>query len=88
MNKWLQLITTHKPPPKIGNRETKLKYITQVGIRPPSFLLFSNTYDVSDNYKKFLVSKLREEFDFNGVPVRLNIKVSENPYKKNIKNKK
>lgn len=88
MNKWLQLITIHKPPPKIGNRETKLKYITQVGIRPPSFLLFSNTYDVSDNYKKFLVSKLREEFDFNGVPVRLNIKVSENPYKKNIKNKK
>lgn len=85
LNKWLEIIATHKPPPKIGNRETKLKYITQVGTRPPSFLLFSNTYDVSDGYKRFLVSKLREEFDFNGVPVRLNIKVSENPYMKKKK---
>ena len=64
----------------IRGKEVKLKYLTQTKARPPSFVLFSNSKEIGKTYLRFLSSCLQEEFDLNGVPIRIYVRVSENPY--------
>jgi len=59
----------------------KLKYITQINSRPPTFALFANRKDVPESYSRYLQRSLSEEFDFGGVPVRLLLRAAENPYR-------
>ena len=59
----------------------KLRYITQVGTRPPSFAIFGNRLDaLPDSYKRYLVNGLRRDFGLTGVPVRLNLRSRSNPF--------
>ncbi len=63
---------THYPPPALKGKHIQIKYITQVGARTPSFAFFCNLPQyIQESYKRFLENKLRENFDFEGVPVRL-----------------
>ena len=60
----------------------KLKYLTQIKIRPPTFVLFcNNPINLKESYKRYLINQLRESFGLLGVPIRLNLKKGENPYK-------
>jgi GTP-binding protein len=60
------------PPPAIKGKHIQIKYITQVTARFPSFALFCNLPQyVQESYQRFLENKIRENFDFEGVPVRL-----------------
>ncbi|SKC73090.1 ribosome biogenesis GTPase Der [Ohtaekwangia koreensis] len=62
----------HYPPPSIKGKLINIKYITQVNARFPSFAFFSNLPQyISESYQRFLENKIREHFDFEGVPVRL-----------------
>jgi GTP-binding protein len=62
----------HNPPPSVKGKFVQIKYITQISARYPSFAFFCNLPQyVMDSYKRFLENKLREHFDFEGVPVRL-----------------
>ena len=62
----------HYPPPAIKGKHIQIKYITQVAARSPTFALFCNLPQyVQESYQRFLENKLRENFDFEGVPVRL-----------------
>ena len=97
LNKWLELLCRHHPPPAafrtmrrwLPGRSApvpvsiplKLKYITQVKARPPTFTLYANRQELPEAYHRFLVNALREEFDFHGVPVRLLIRAATNPFK-------
>lgn len=56
------------------------RYITQTKARPPSFVLFCNVKELDATYVRYLCSCLREEFNLNGVPVRIYVRASENPY--------
>lgn len=56
------------------------RYITQTKARPPSFVLFCNVKELDATYLRYLCSCLREEFNLNGVPVRIYVRASENPY--------
>ena len=56
------------------------RYITQTKARPPSFVLFCNVKELDATYLRYLCSCLREEFNLNGVPVRIFVRASENPY--------
>ena len=81
INKWLNIIQQRNPPPLKSGRVIKIKYCTQVNIRPPTFVFFTNLLgDFNESYKRYLLNNLREEFDLNGVPLRIMFKNSKNPY--------
>ena len=60
------------PPPSIKGKMVQIKYITQVAARFPSFAFFCNLPQyVQESYQRFLENRIRENFDFEGVPLRL-----------------
>lgn len=60
------------PPPSMKGKHIQIKYITQVNARFPSFVFFCNHPQyIQRSYERFLENKLREHFDFEGVPARL-----------------
>jgi GTPase len=60
------------PPPSMKGKHIQIKYITQVNARFPSFVFFCNLPQyIQSSYERFLENKMREHFDFEGVPVRL-----------------
>lgn len=62
----------HYPPPSMKGKLIQIKYITQVAAKSPAFALFCNLPQyIQESYKRFLENKLRENFDFEGVPIRL-----------------
>ncbi|UCC41755.1 MAG: ribosome biogenesis GTPase Der [Candidatus Aminicenantes bacterium] len=72
LNDFLNLINEKHPPLSKKKRRFKIKYITQIKILPPTFILFAHSRaSFSAAYEKFLVNLLREKFDFWGTPIRL-----------------
>jgi len=72
LNRFLQQVLASMPPSSKSGRELKIKYVTQIGAYYPVFAFFCNDPQlVQDNYKRFLEKKLRQEFDFTGVPVSM-----------------
>jgi ribosome-associated GTPase EngA len=60
------------PPPSIKGKMIQIKYVTQVNARFPSFAFFCNLPQyVQPSYQRFLENRIRENFDFEGVPIRL-----------------
>ena len=81
LNRWLAAIQERHPPPLVGARRLRLRYMTQVNTRPPSFALFaSKPGELPDSYRRYLANSLREAFDLPGVPIRLMLRKGENPY--------
>jgi GTP-binding protein len=82
LNRWLQAALEAHPPPLVGGRRIKLRYVTQAKGRPPTFALFANMdpADVPQVYLRYLTQSLREAFDLQGVPIRLHVRHRENPY--------
>ena len=82
LNEWLSLSCQNHPPPASKGKRVKLRYITQIKSRPPTFLIFVSVNNVlTETYKRYLVNSLRKSFKIVGVPIRLNFKVGKNPYK-------
>ncbi|MEM7057498.1 MAG: ribosome biogenesis GTPase Der [Pseudomonadota bacterium] len=81
LNEWLSDVTQAHPPPAPGGRRIKMRYMTQVKARPPSFVVMCpRADDVPDSYSRYMVNALREDFKLPGVPVRLFLRKGENPY--------
>lgn len=76
LNTWLNDLHINTAPPRINGKETRIKFITQVKARPPSFILFSNCQTVPAAYSRFIRKKLQKDFNFNGVPLRFTVKKS------------
>ncbi len=78
LNKWLAEALAASPPP-LGNnhRPVKIRYVTQVSTQPPRFKLFANQR-LEPGYLRYLERKLRERFDFEGTPLRLDVSVRAN----------
>jgi GTP-binding protein len=73
----IEAVRDHQPPVFQGKR-LKFFYITQDGIRPPSFVIFVNRAEgVHFSYERYLGNKLREAFGFTGTPLRLYFKDRE-----------
>jgi len=85
LNIWLnEKVKTH-PPPSTRGRHLKIRYITQVNNRPPSFVVFcSSPHLIPDSYKRYLVNSLRKDFNIPGTPIRLMLRAGKNPYAKKI----
>jgi GTP-binding protein len=82
LNRWLEAMHAAHPPPLAQGRSNKLRYITQVKARPPTFALFcSQPGELPDSYQRYLVNGLREPFGLEGVPIRLLLRGGgKNPY--------
>lgn len=65
-------IVNDNPPPASRGRHIKIKYVTQLPIYTPSFAFFCNFPDsIKEPYKRFIENRIREKYDFSGVPVRI-----------------
>ncbi len=81
LNRWLAPVIEATPPPAAAGRRVKIRYMTQPKARPPFFVMFGAQLDsVPESYKRFLVNGLRETFDLHGVPIRLSMRNSDNPF--------
>jgi GTP-binding protein len=83
LNRWLEAMKDAHQPPLAQGRTNKLRYITQVKARPPTFALFlSQPGELPDSYQRYLVNGLRGPFSLEGVPIRLLLRASssKNPY--------
>jgi GTP-binding protein len=72
LNDFLQRILSHSPPlPLHKGKQVKLNYMTQVGIEPPGFVIFTNRPEgVKDTFLRYLERSLRERFSFSGTPIK------------------
>jgi GTPase len=81
LNRWFEAALERFPPPLVNGRRLKLRYITQVKARPPTFALFGTRAEqVPDTYQRYLVNSLRETFEMPGVPIRVMLRGTDNPY--------
>ena len=82
-NRWLAEAVERNPPPLVDGRRIKLRYGSQVKARPPTFALFvSKPADLPESYERYLVNRLREDFDLPGTPIRIVMRKPKNPYAK------
>lgn len=85
LNEWLRYVLEEYQPPltKSGVR-IKIKYISQVRTKPPTFCIFSNKPgDIPNNYMQYLSNKIKADLGFTGVPINIVSKASSNPYAAN-----
>lgn len=81
LNRWIEGVLAHHPPPAVAGRRLKIKYITQVKTRPPGFVLScSRPEAMPQSYVRYLVNGLRETFDMPGVPIRVALRAPDNPF--------
>ena len=81
LNRWLEDMEQSHPPPLVRGRRIRLRYMTQAKSRPPTFVLFSSRgTEIPEDYRRYLVNGLRDNFNLAGVPLRLNVRTGNNPY--------
>ncbi|SCY85123.1 ribosome biogenesis GTPase Der [Microvirga guangxiensis] len=86
LNQWLQEAIDANPPPAVSGRRIKIRYMTQVKSRPPHFAIFGNQLDaLPKSYTRYLVNNIREAFDLPGVPIRVSLRMGQNPFDKERK---
>ena len=72
LNDVLLEIVRVNPPPAVNGKHIKIKYVTQLPVYTPSFALFCNFPQyVKEPYKRYIENRMREKFDFSGVPIRI-----------------
>jgi len=78
LNKLLRAAVEHAPPPLYKNREAKIYFATQVGVEPPTLVLFCNNPGALDpTYRRYLMSVFREKLPFGEVPIKLYLRRRE-----------
>lgn len=84
LNRWFERAVAANPPPAPGGKRIKLRYITQIKSRPPSFVIFGTRVDeLPESYRRYLVNGLRRDLGFGAVPVRLTLRSPKNPFDAN-----
>ncbi|MFK8046044.1 MAG: ribosome biogenesis GTPase Der [Crocinitomicaceae bacterium] len=72
LNNFLQDVIEKNPPPSVKGKFIKIKFVTQLPTFSPSFALFCNLPQyIREDYKRFIENKLRQRFNFEGVPLRI-----------------
>lgn len=81
LNRWFEDAIEKNPPPAPGGKRIKLRYMTQIKSRPPSFVVFGTRVDqLPESYRRYLVNGIRRELGFGAVPVRLTLRAPRNPF--------
>ena len=83
LNKVINEAYVMNPPQSVKNKRLRILYTTQVGVQPPTFVLFANNASLmKDHYKRYIENKLREAFGFFGTPIRISLRERSNKDKK------
>jgi GTP-binding protein len=83
LNRWFESAVDANPPPAPKGQRIKLRYITQVKSRPPTFVVFGNrTDELPESYRRYLVNALRRDLGLGAVPLRLSFRGRTNPFDK------
>ena len=84
LNEWLpSALNKHQTSLSHLGRKIKIKFISQINTRPPTFLLSVNLpQDLEKSYVKYLTNSIRSKFNLYGVPIRMLLRKSNNPYHK------
>jgi GTPase len=81
LNRWFERALEANPPPAPGGKRIKLRYVTQIKTRPPSFVIFGTRVDqLPESYRRYLVNGIRRDLGFGAVPVRLTFRAPKNPF--------
>lgn len=81
LNRWLEEVVHHHPPPAVSGRRVRIKYITQVKSRPPTFMVACpRPAALPESYRRYMINALRESFGLWATPIRLIFRRGENPY--------
>jgi GTP-binding protein len=81
LNRWFEAAVDANPPPAPRGQRIKLRYITQVKSRPPSFVVFGNrTDELPESYRRYLLNALRRDLKLGAVPLRLEFRGRGNPF--------
>ncbi|MDR6264300.1 MULTISPECIES: ribosome biogenesis GTPase Der [Rhodobacterales] len=84
LNRWLTGMLEAHPPPAPGGKRIRMRYMTQVKTRPPSFVVMCSHPDLTpESYSRYLVNGLRADLNMPGTPIRLFMRSqsAKNPYR-------
>lgn len=83
LNRWFEDAVEANPPPAPSGRRIKLRYITQVKTRPPTFVVFGTRVDqLPDSYRRYLLNSMWRDMKLGPVPMRLTFRAPKNPYQR------
>jgi GTPase len=81
LNRWFEAALEANPPPSPKGKRIKLRYITQVKSRPPSFVVFGNRLEeLPESYRRYLLNAMRRDLHLGPVPLRLDLRSRSNPF--------
>ncbi|MGP6173308.1 ribosome biogenesis GTPase Der [Corynebacterium sp. A21] len=81
LNNWLRATIAQNPPPMQSGRLPKVLFATQASSRPPVIVLFTTGF-LDAGYRRYLERKFREEFGFEGSPVKIAVRIRERRQRK------
>jgi GTPase len=76
LNQFLNQVVAATPPPMRGGRQPRILFATQAGTKPPHFVLFTTGF-LEETYRRFIERRLREEFGFEGTPIKVTMRLRE-----------
>lgn len=76
LNGFLADLVAAHPHPLRGGKQPRILFGTQAAVRPPTFVLFTTGF-LEAGYRRFIERRLREQFGFDGTPIRINLRVRE-----------
>jgi GTP-binding protein len=83
LNRWFEGAVDANPPPAPKGQRIKLRYITQVKSRPPTFVVFGNRTDaLPESYRRYLLNAMRRDLGLGAIPLRLEFRGRGNPFDK------
>ncbi len=83
LNRWFEGAVDANQPPAPGGKRIKLRYITQVNTRPPSFVVFGTRVDqLPESYRRYLLNSMRRDLGLGPVPLRMTMRAPKNPFDK------
>lgn len=81
LNRWFEAMKERHAPPLVDGKRVKLRYATMPKARPPTLVVFGTRAELlPEDYRRYLVNSFREAFAMPGVPIRLNLRGTDNPY--------
>ena len=81
LNRWFESAIDANPPPAPKGQRIKLRYVTQVKTRPPTFVVFGNrTDELPESYRRYLLNALRRDLQLGPIPLRLDFRGRSNPF--------
>ncbi len=76
LNAFIGSLVGENPPPVRSGKQPKIQYCSQVQVAPPTFVIFATGF-LETSYRRFIERRLREEFGFEGSPIRISVRLKE-----------